>query len=200
MFVIYSDFDGTITNYDTLDQIITDVYSYDIYKEVEGLLLSNEIPFETYLTMFNGIDYDINKLHGVDDHFKEFYTWIQKNHIDFYIISSGFKTIIQHLLPYVNPDIIYGNDINSSWEVQLYNKDSSINKNDIIQLHHKPNYTSIYIGDGLSDFKVVGKVDILFCKKDSLLHMKCKDEHHEHIAFTHFGEVLDKIKLIFYKM
>ena len=195
-FIIYSDFDGTITTYDTLDKIITDVYSYATYKEAERALIANEMTFENYLVMFSGIRYDIHQLSGaVDTHFKDFYTWIQKNQIDFYIISAGFKTIIRHLLPYVNDDIIYGNDINEDWKVKLFDEvnGASIQKNDIIQLHNKPTYQSIYIGDGLSDFKVVGKVDILFCKQNSLLHHKCLQENHDHIAFTHFGEVLDKI-------
>ena len=109
-FIIYSDFDGTITTIDSFDKIITEVYSYETYKETENLLLENKITYETYLNMFNGITYDITSLiNDVDINFQEFYTWIQTNNIEFYIISAGFKTIIQHVLPYVNPDIIYSN-------------------------------------------------------------------------------------------
>ena len=36
-FIIYSGFDNTITNYDIFDKIITYVYSYNKYKEVEDL-------------------------------------------------------------------------------------------------------------------------------------------------------------------
>ena len=193
-FIIYSDFDGTITKYDTLDKIITDVYSYDTYKQFETALLSNEILFEDYLSLFNGIKYDIyNVTDSMDETFKEFYDWIQSNHIEFYIISAGFKTIIQHVLPYIDSSIIYSNDFtynnDQTWKVKLYDT-LSIRKTEIIELHQKPGYTSIYLGDGLSDFKVIGKVDHLFCKKDSLLHKKCILENHPHHVFSNFKDVL----------
>ena len=193
-FIIYSDFDGTITNYDTLDKIITDVYSYTTYKTLEHALLTNDMTFERYLSTFNGIKYDIHKLtDSVDATFKTFYAWIQSNHIDFYVISSGFKTIIQHTLPFVDPSLIYGNDFtyneDQTWKVKLYDT-MSIRKTEIIDLHKKPGYTTIYIGDGLSDFKVMGKVDYLFCKKDSLLHQKCVEENQPHIVFSTFQDIL----------
>ena len=198
-FIIYSDFDGTISNYDTLDKIITDVYSYDTYKNFENKLLSNEIEFEDYLSIFNTIQYDINNLSDiVDETFKEFYEWVQTNHIEFYIISAGFKTIIRHALPYVNPDIIYSNDFTlheTKWKVKLYDT-ASIRKTEIINLHQKPGYTSIYLGDGVSDFKVIGKVDHLFCKKDSLLHKKCILDNQTHIVFSNFNDVLTYLSTI----
>ena len=129
----------------------------------------------------------------VDETFKEFYEWIQKNNIEFYIVSAGFKTIIQHVLPYVDSSIIYSNDFtyneDQSWKV---NDTLPIRKTEIIKLHEKPNYTSIYVGDGLSDFKVIGKVDHLFCKKDSMLHKKCLEENHPHFVFTHFKDLLQQ--------
>ena len=194
-FIIYSDFDGTITKYDTLDKIVTDVYSYSTYKQLENALLSNQITFENYLSKFNGIKYDIHNLtDSIDETFKSFYEWIQFNHIDFYIISSGFKTIIQNTLPYVDPLLIYSNDFtyndDQTWKVKLYDT-MSIQKTEIIELHQKPGYTSIYLGDGLSDFKVMGKVDHLFCKKDSLLHHKCILENFPHHVFRDFTDILD---------
>jgi len=199
-FIIYSDFDGTISKYDTLDKIITDVYSYDTYKQFETALLSNEIFFEDYLSLFNGINYDIHNLTDLaDETFKEFYEWIQTNNIEFYIISAGFKTIIQNVLPYVDPTIIYSNDFtyndDQTWKVKLYDT-LSIRKTEIIDLHQKPGYTSIYLGDGLSDFKVMGKVDYLFCKKDSILHKKCILDNQPHIVFSNFKDVLTYLSTI----
>ena len=199
-FIIYSDFDGTITKYDTLDKIVTDVYSYSTYKQFENTLLSNEITFEQYLSNFNGIKYDIHKLTDfIDETFKPFYEWIKKNNIEFYIISAGFKTIIKNVLPYVNPDIIYSNDFtlneDQTWKVKLYDT-LSIRKTEIIDLHNKPTHKSIYLGDGISDFKVIGKVDYLFCKKDSLLHKKCIAENQTHFVFTDFRDLLEKLSTI----
>ena len=204
-FIIYSDFDNTITNYDILDKIIEEKYSYDKYKEVENLLLINEMKYENYLLgLFQGIEYDLNDIlsDAVDDTFNIFYNWTKDNNIDFYIISSGFKTIIKHLIPYVEDAIIYGNDIqviDNKWVVKLFDETNncSTNKNNIIKLLGKPEYKTIFIGDGLSDFKVMGNVDYLFCKKNSLLHTKCIAESHAHIVFNNFSDILNEIKMLF---
>ena len=172
--IIYSDFDNTISNYDILDKIITDKYSYAKYKEAENLLLLNKMKYENYLfDFFQGIEYDLNDIsnNAVDSTFNAFYNWTLDNKIDFYVVSSGFKTIIKHLIPYVDEAVIFGNDIqinNNKWEVKLFDEanHSSTNKNNIIKLVGKPDHKTIFIGDGLTDFKVVGHVDYLFCKKD----------------------------------
>ena len=202
-FIIYSDFDGTITKSDILDGIITDVYSYDKYKEVENKLLSGNLDYEQYLfDMFDGIKYNLSNIpkNLVDEHFYNFYNWILQNNIEFYVISSGFKKIIEFLLPCVKSNFIFGNDIiidhTNKWNVKLYDElnNCSIDKNNIIKLNNKFNYKTIFIGDGLSDFKVIGNVDYLFCKKNSLLHTKCINENCEHVAYTDFSDILEYIK------
>jgi 2-hydroxy-3-keto-5-methylthiopentenyl-1-phosphate phosphatase len=40
-FIIYSDFDGTITTHDAFDKIIVEVYSYATYKKLEQLMIEN---------------------------------------------------------------------------------------------------------------------------------------------------------------
>ena len=195
-FIIYSDFDGTITKYDAFDKIIAEVYSYATYKKLERLTIDNKLSSEMYLEMFNGIQYDIGPLaNELDETFREFYEWTQHHHIEFYIVSAGFKTIIKHVLPFVDPSIIYSNDFtyneDQTWKVKMYDT-LPIRKTEIIKMHEKPNYTSIYLGDGLSDFKVIGKVDYLFCKKDSMLHKKCMLENHPHYVFTDFKDVIQQ--------
>jgi len=199
-FIIFSDFDGTITTKDAFDRIIEEVYSYNTYKKVEQLQLENKITNENYLEFFNGINYDIRPLSNeVEPSFNHFYDWVKNKGIEFYIISAGFKRIIQHVLPYVPPELIYSNDFtlndDQTWKVKLYDH-LSIRKTEIIDLHNSPTKTSIYLGDGISDFKVVGKVDYLFCKQDSLLHKKCINENHPHIPFRDFNEVIEKISTI----
>lgn len=198
--IIFSDFDGTITNRDVLDGIITEIYSFEKYKQVENELLSGKLEYEKYLfDMFDGIKYNLSDLPNdlIDLHFYYFYQWIIKNKIDFYIISSGFKKIIETLVPYINNKIIYGNDIiindNYVWKVELYDKinNLSINKNNIINKFKKDDFKTIFIGDGLSDFKVMGNIDYLFCKKNSLLHEKCIKENIEFIVYENFNDILN---------
>jgi 2,3-diketo-5-methylthio-1-phosphopentane phosphatase len=203
--IIYSDFDNTITNFDILDKIITDIYSYETYKKMEQLLLLDELKYETYLfNMFEGIEYNFDNItnNAVDQYFRDFYNWVQKNNIQFFVISSGFKKIIRHLIPYVEDNIIFANDIaiqkDNKWNVELYDKqnDRSINKLDVIKHTNQQGYKTVFIGDGLSDFKVVGKVDVLFCKKNTLLHQKCIDENYQHIVFNDFNDILEKLNVI----
>jgi len=195
-FVVFSDFDGTIAQVDTLDTIITDVYSYEAYKSAEASLLNGSITFETYLfSMFQGIQYDIDRLANcVDPTFESFYLWGRQENIGFHVVSSGFKTIIHKLLPYVKENV-HANDIltDGPWQVVLHGIDRSINKNEIIDKYRTPTHTTIYIGDGLSDFKVIGHVDVLFCKKDSLLHIKCQQEGHAHIPFETFSDIQKRL-------
>ena len=201
--IIFSDFDGTITNSDVLDGIITDIYSWEKYKEVETKLLTGELKYEQYLfDMFNNIEYNITNIptNLVDVKFITFYKWVIESNINFYIISSGFKKIIQHLTPYINSNLIFANDViidsNNKWTVELYDKISniSINKNKVIKLNNNFNYKTIFIGDGLSDFKVMGNVDYLFCKKNSLLHKKCIDEQCPYIEFNDFDDILKYVQ------
>ena len=115
---------------------------------------------------------------------------------------QGCKTIINHLIPYVDDAVIFGNDIqirDNKWIVKLFDEanNSSTDKNKIIKLLSKPEHKTIFIGDGLSDFKVMGMVDYLFCKNNSLLHTKCVNESHDHIVFNDFSDVLHEIKILF---
>jgi len=197
-YIFFIDFDGTITKQDTLDYIITQLYSYEKYKELEGNLLNNTLSFEDYLNnTFNNITYDLNNFNEsfIDDYFKDFYN-LYKN--DITIISSGFKTIIKYLLPYVISNVIYANDIiinENKWNVQLYNNNISINKNEIIKLikdkYKNKEYITVFIGDGLSDFKVMNNVNILFAKRNSLLHEKCISENYNCILYDNFNDIIN---------
>jgi 2,3-diketo-5-methylthio-1-phosphopentane phosphatase len=194
---IFSDFDGTITNSDVLDLMIENLYSRDKYLEMESKLINGTLGYEKYLyDMFSGITYDYEKINPniVDDTFKDFYLWVVQNKIDFFVVSSGFKKLILHLLPYVKEVQVFANDIKTNesgtWDIVLFDNlnNKTINKNLVIN-SLKSNNKTIFIGDGLSDFTVMGNVDVLFAKKNSLLHKKCIKENCPHIVFENFSDI-----------
>lgn len=196
-FIIYSDFDGTITTEDVLDKIITELYSYEKYKQLESDLINDKMKYEDYLiNTFNDLHYDLSNisLNIIDPFFDVFYDWIIKNNIKFYIISSGFNKIIKKLLPYVDSEFIYANyldiDEKNKWTVKLFNDTKSINKTNIIDTLNISNHKTIFIGDGLSDFTVLGHIDYLFCKKNSLLHLKCIEDNYNCYVFDDFQHLL----------
>ena len=194
---IFSDFDGTITNSDVLDLMIENLYSRDKYLEMESKLINGTVGYEKYLyDMFSGITYEYEKINPniVDDTFKDFYLWVVQNKIDFFVVSSGFKKLILHLLPYVKEVQVFANDIKTNevgtWDIVLFDNlnNKTINKNLVIN-SLKSNNKTIFIGDGLSDFTVMGNVDVLFAKKNSLLHKKCIKENCPHIVFENFSDI-----------
>lgn len=203
-YIIFSDFDGTISKEDTLDKIITDLYSFEKYKQLETLLLDNKLSYKDYLyNTFNNIDYNIQNLSTniIDEHFIDFYNWISTFNIPFYIISSGFKYIISSLLPYINKTQIFANDvmiINDRWYVKMYDEKNNLplNKVFVINALHYDGYKTIYIGDGLSDFSVIDHVDIIFCKNGSLFHSKCIEQNIVHHVYYSFQDVLRECKLL----
>ena len=188
---IFSDFDGTITHGDELDRIISQIYSYDIYKKYENMLLDNSITYEKYLfDLFQGkniLNY-INR-DSIDPTFQEFYNTIK---YPFYIISSGFKNFILEHVPFINPELIFANDISRNGDITLYNGQKSINKREIIEQYkvNNPSAKIVYIGDGISDFSVLDVVDFIYVKRESILHRKLIDmKIPNYKTFSYFSEI-----------
>lgn len=196
---IFCDFDGTISNNDLLDIIIKEYYGVDKLLDFENELLNNEIEHNEQLYRnFKNIPYNLEEIveiiknhennNVIDDYFNKFYNNSKKNNFDLFIISGGFKQVINKFLPFIDTKNIYANDI--------YNINrNELDKNSIIDsLKNKDKKElCIYIGDGISDFKVVDNVDILYVKKDSILEKYCKKNNYKCVIFKNFKELNDMI-------
>lgn len=193
MSVILCDFDGTISTVDTLDYIIKIVYGEKFQKDLEQKFLNGEkedlreiLSSISPKEMIDILERGVRNV--IDESFRKFYEKCQilNPRVEFYIISSGFKQIITHFLPYIREDHIFSND--------FYSNDTYINKVEIIK-NIMSAYTrkkSVYIGDGISDFSVVvqSNVDELYVKKDSILHDFCKKERcAEFKIFENFDDI-----------
>lgn len=206
--IIFCDFDGTISYNDLLDIVLKNYYGEEKLLEFENELLNNVIEHNQQLHRnFSNISLDLNDFidiikdhennNVIDKDFNKFQTNAIQNGHKLYIISGGFKQIIKEFLPNFDENNIYAND--------LYNiNKEELDKNSIIDNLKNKNCKelTIYIGDGISDFKVVNNVDILYVKKDSILEKYCKENNYNCKLFNDFNHLNDLIfnKFDMYKL
>src|SRR5713101_1193830 len=94
--VIFSDFDGTITQSDVTDQILTDL-AHPSWREIEqewvrGLIGSREC-LERQTALIEASPRELRALIDsipVDPHFPTFYRFAQVCGMPFYVLSDGF--------------------------------------------------------------------------------------------------------------
>lgn len=209
MIVILSDFDGTITKEDSLYNFF-DKYADEKWLEVEkrwkdGLINSKECLIEEFELVKNLNEKMIDKYTDaieIDDCFVEFYNFIKKENIEFYVVSDGVDYFINRILEKNNIKGInlitnHAEFINGKFTLSFPNSNKLCEVNSgtckckaLRELKKKFN-TIYYIGDGNSDFCVAGKADFLFAK--SALMEYCKEKNINHKPFKTFKDVLDCI-------
>ena len=205
--IILCDFDGTISNYDTIDYIIQLHYGKIYQQQLEKDVIDNKIDHDIQLRnllidMGYSIDVIISKLSKrfnnsddlIDPTFINFYNICKNSGIEFYIISSGFKKIIHEYLPFIPSENIISNDFDKYLNGYFVDKLSIVK-----QLSNNKKY--IYIGDGTSDFKVINddnKNRVIYTKKNSIFDMLCATKKIKHRVFSNFDDIkiLNHLKLL----
>lgn len=205
--IILCDFDGTITNYDTLDYIIQLHYGNLQQQKLEKNIINGKIENDVQLrNLLNDMGYSIDDIISklserfdktndlIDPTFINFYNKCKNSNLEFYIISSGFKKIIQKYLPFIPVENIISNDFDKFLNGHYINKLSIIK-----QLGVNKKY--IYIGDGTSDFKVIdddNKNRVIYTKKDSIFNTLCTTKKIKHHVFSNFNDIkiLNHLKLL----
>lgn len=103
---VFMDFDGTITERDTL-QYLLDTHSGEDWRAIERRVERGELEEGEALQMemdllevpleeaLRSIEKDVE----VDPHFFDFLDWCREGGIETAVVSGGFSTIIRHLLP-----------------------------------------------------------------------------------------------------
>jgi aspartate aminotransferase-like enzyme/2-hydroxy-3-keto-5-methylthiopentenyl-1-phosphate phosphatase len=190
--IIISDFDGTISNIDLIDYILDTHYGPEMRQEHEEKVFAGDIKSDYFydkLSDIKDIHFYIDKLKNsfnkvIDEYFRAFYDECIRMNYKFYIISSGFKQLIQYFLPYIDPTHIFANDLENLAA-------SKIKKTEILQhirnIHAREEI--IYIGDGISDFEIADKVDILYALKNSNLETFCKAAQVNFSSFLNFSDI-----------
>lgn len=213
---IFSDFDGTITKVDTLNTFLR-VHATDEWLEIEDRWINGEIGsrqcIEEQMQLFPGMTEktmnDFVDSIEIDETFIPFYEFVKEKNIDFSIVSDGFDLFIERILNrydiknvkiYSNKLKFDGKNFETSFPhcSQDCKRDSGVCKCSVIKNNRIVTKRLLYAGDGLSDFCVSNKADILFAKGSLLEYCKNTKNNNlidfEPIKFDSFAEIEDYLK------
>lgn len=180
--IVVSDFDGTITKKDGLYSFIEN-YAKDGWEKIEqdwvsGNISSKECLIEEFKLvpdMSEELVSSFIRTIDIDETFKDFYVKLSEKNIDFCIVSDGIDYFIDKILKQhgINDAKIISNHgvfRGEFFEITFPNDCSECKNNagtckckilnDLKQEYKKV----VYIGDGVSDFCVANKADVLYAK------------------------------------
>lgn len=202
-FHIFSDFDGTITNTDSLVFLTRNLGAGEEFiLEIGRQIRSHEI------TLREGIRREMGSISAtfeeaknlllhqvkVDPDFKKMVEWCQSYQIPLTVLSAGFHEFIDLFLPreeYPTLEILASriNPQPTGWECLF--RDESDYGNDkaaAIQRARDNGYYTIFLGDGLSDRAAAEAADVVFAKRSLAEH--CRVNSIPFTEFQTFAEVL----------
>ena len=207
---ILSDFDGTITKKDGLYSFI-ETYAKGNWQDIEQSWAKGKIDSKTCLIeefklipnlseklIVDFIDYHID----IDENFCDFIKKIRDENIDFFIVSDGLDFFIEKILKKyeINNLKIFSNHaefVNGQFKITFPNDYSCCENNSgtckckILSDLRSEYDKIIYIGDGVSDYCVAPKADILFAK--SKLENYCKTNSISYNFYDNFSDIFYKI-------
>ncbi len=201
---IYCDFDGTITKNDSVNRFF-EMYASKNWIDSEKLWIEGKISSRENAIIQVGLlknvsqqqldDY-INSIE-IDDYFLDFVDYIISNNIKLTILSDGFDLFINKVLERYDLDIpFYANKLiydNGKFSIEFPHYNQNCDKKAGMCKCQKVKENSFcYIGDGTSDLCIATKADLLFASKN--LHKYCKKNSINHIHFSSFRNIIDKLK------
>ena len=207
----FCDFDGTITKEDTLNKFLQ-IYADKSWLEVEDKWVRGEIgskqcieeQMQLFPDMTEQILNDFVDTIEIDKTFVHFLQYLSSEDIEFYIVSDGFDFFIRKILEKNNIKNvnIFSNKLdfkNGKFTTSFpyYNHDcsrkSGVCKCSVVKSNRIVTKRVLYAGDGLSDYSVADKVDILFAKETLLEYCK-NTKNNNLIGFDSFVEIENYIK------
>ncbi|TFK38257.1 HAD-like domain-containing protein [Crucibulum laeve] len=225
-FVVLSDWDGTITTYDSNDYM-TDNYGFGKEKRRQGNLdiLAGKDTFrdgfrkmlESVVAnghLFEDCKRILRRDIKLDPGFKDFYAWCKEHDIPVIIVSSGMAPLIRAVLSNLvgekdasEIEIVANEAIvheDGTWDIQFRHPSSGFghDKSQSIlpyrALESPP--TLFFFGDGVSDISAAKHADVLFVKEkpggENDLAAYCIRERIKHVLFQDFSTALSVVQSI----
>lgn len=200
---IFCDFDGTITDKDSLVFLTQELGGgIELLRETGKKLRANE------MTVRDAIELEMHSIHAtftearalmlskinVDPDFKNFVNWSLAKKIPFTVLSAGFHEFIELFVPsqqFPQLEILASHVIPqpNGWQCDF--RDDSDYGNDkakVILEKRAAGYHTIFIGDGLSDRASAAVADTVFAK--SYLAVYCREQNLPFVPFETFADLL----------
>ena len=212
--VVFSDFDGTITEKDVLMSIVQH-FAPPIWKDIWNKIFTREITIsEGVKQLFHLIpsskkDEIVNwclKNMKIREGFKDFLLFLKQKDIPFIVLSGGLDFYIHPLLESYR-ELIYNIYANKALfderyiKVEFIYKCNNVCKEDcgmckpyIIEKYYKIFKPKIYIGDGITDLTSASISDIIFARDylaKTLQSLKIK--YFEYSSFIDIYQNLNKL-------
>ncbi len=213
---IFSDFDGTITQVDVTDLVLTQL-AHPSWREVEqewarGQIGSREC-LERQMALVNASTKEFNALVDtvpLDPYFARFYQFIKRRQLPFYVVSDGFDLIIRRVLKNIglSGPLHNGTHLFSS-ALKVRGRrlepsfphagppcehDCATCKVEVIRRTREHGSPVIFIGDGLSDRFAAQAADIVFAKRQLLTY--CRENDIACRPFETFADVEADLKAL----
>lgn len=207
--IIFSDFDGTITQLDVTD-VILEQYADPSWREVEGQWLRGEIGSRECLerqaalvrVSTEQLDALIDAI-PLDPDFPEFFRFVRDQQLPFYIVSDSFDYVIRRVLKRLgaNGELENGRHLFSTGlqmdqgKLQVsfaHSKEGCEHgcatcKPSVIRNVRDEYRPVIFVGDGLSDRFAVEEADMVFAKHELLAY--CRQHNLPCRPFQTFSDV-----------
>jgi 2,3-diketo-5-methylthio-1-phosphopentane phosphatase len=207
--IVFTDFDGTITQLDVTDEILAQL-AHPSWQEIEqawtrGLIGSREC-LERQIAL---VDASAEELHAlidavpIDPAFSAFYRFTRKRSIPLYVLSEGFDYVIARILKRAGMNGPVRNGIHTfssalrlegrrlipsfPHSAQPCEHGCATCKAALIRRFGKGKYPVIFVGDGLSDRFAVDEADVVFAKRQLLAY--CQEHGKPCHPFDTFAEV-----------
>lgn len=210
---IFVDFDGTITEMDSL-QLVLDTFASKEWREIEDLVTSGILPEKKalqseFLLLHEPPDKVLQFLQNhatIDPYFTDFVQFCEENHIPITILSGGFVPFIKTILQKYNlahlP--IHANNFhyeNRTWNI-IPNPGPKINNHcnhcktyHLLRSKNQKNFV-IYIGDGNTDRCPARNAHIVFAKNSLANYLD--QEKRFYYKYENFADVIPILEELCY--
>ncbi len=210
--IIFSDFDGTITEHDVIISIM------EKFAPPEWIELKDKILYKRTVTLKDGVEklfslIESSKKNEIVNYIKEntrlrkgfedFLSFCKNKQIEFNVLSGGLDFHIEPILESFKDKLkIFCNKANfNSDRIKIDYKYLPINctscgdcgfcKIEVIEQFTKEKFTRILIGDSLTDLSPSKVADVVFARGDLIKYLE--QENISYIPFSNFHEVKEKL-------